>query len=70
MSLTSEQVRNAERGLLCGARLVIRIRPGDWRVICPTCEGGGTASYPSRELANQACVRDSAKPCPVKCGAR
>ncbi len=59
------------RRFVCGTRAVKRNRPGDFRVICATCDGGGTISYPSRSLACSAAVRDSAKPCPARpsCGA-
>lgn len=56
---------------VCGTRAVKPKGPGDWRVVCATCEGGGTVPYKTREQANSAAVRDSTKPCPCKpsCGA-
>lgn len=66
-----------ERHLVCGTRAVVRRGPDDWRVVCATCNGGGTTRYPTREAANAACVRDSNKPCTAGtyrwgkgCGAR
>jgi hypothetical protein len=57
------------RPLICGTRKTKRVGPSDFRVVCATCEGGGTVKYRTHELASSAAVRDSAKPCPVKCGA-
>jgi hypothetical protein len=54
-------------GFVCGTRAVIESGPHDFRVVCATCDGGGTVSYPTRTAANRAAIRDSARPC--KCGA-
>lgn len=60
------------REFVCGTRRVetSAVRPGYFRVICATCRGGGTVYHSTREAANAAAVRDSARPCPVGCGAR
>lgn len=52
-----------------GARAIIW-RDRAWRVVCATCDGGGTVAHRTRESASAAATRDSAKPCPVGCGAR
>lgn len=57
------------RPMICGTRATKRLGPGNYRVVCATCDGGGTAKHPTHEAASSAAVRDSAKPCPVKCGA-
>jgi len=49
-----------------GARAVIRRGPGDWRIICATCRGGGWTPYRTQELALASATRASANPCPVK----
>lgn len=51
---------------VCGTRKVIR-RGNTWRVVCATCEGGGTRPHSRYEEARKACVRDSNRPC--RCGA-
>lgn len=56
------------RVFLCGTRKVIRRGPGDFRVVCATCDGGGTVKYSTSNAASSAAIRDSAKPCRV-CGA-
>ena len=55
-------------GFVCGTRAVVRVRPGDFRVVCATCDEGGSMSYPSAETANRAAVKMSARPC-ARCGA-
>lgn len=57
-----------ERLTLCGTRKVIRRAVGDYRVVCATCDAGGTVPHRTKEAASSACVRDSAKPCRA-CGA-
>lgn len=52
----------------CGTRTVIERGPSDFRVLCATCEGGGTTKHTTRGEATRAAVRDSNKRC-RKCGA-
>lgn len=56
---------------VCGTRRIREAGPGDWRVVCATCEEGGTVPHKTRTLAIDAAIRDSARPCPAKpgCGA-
>jgi hypothetical protein len=69
--MTDPALKPVRTGFTCGTRAVVRVRPGDFRVVCATCEGGGSVSYPAPGLANVAAVRDSARPCPARpsCGA-
>lgn len=53
---------------VCGTRAVTQTVPHTWRVVCATCEAGGTVPHRTKEAAMAACVRDSAKPCRA-CGA-
>jgi len=55
------------RLLTCGTRKVVQRGPNDFRVVCATCDGGGTVKHATRESASRAAIRDSAKSC--KCGA-
>jgi len=61
-----------ERQLVCGTRAVVQKGPFDFRVVCATCDGGGTVRHKTKDAASRAAVRDSNKPCPCKpsCGAR
>jgi hypothetical protein len=56
-----------ETDFVCGTRRV-KADYGVWRVVCATCENGGSHPYRRRDEACTACVRDSNKPC-RKCGA-
>lgn len=53
---------------LCGTRRVIG-REGNWRVVCATCEAGGTVRHYDRDMAIKACMRDSIRRC-RSCGAK
>jgi hypothetical protein len=57
---------------VCGIRRVKERGPEDFRVVCATCDGGGTIRHDTREQATSAAVRDSNKPCPCRqaCGAK
>jgi hypothetical protein len=57
-----------ERIFVCGTRAVLKRAPGDYRVVCATCHGGGTVRHHFEKSAQQAAVRDSNKPC--RCGAK
>lgn len=58
------------RVFTCGTRTVVERGdpPTAWRVICATCEAGGTVLHRTKEAAERAAVRDSNKPC-SSCGA-
>ena len=58
-------------GFVCGTRAVVEVGPNDFRVVCATCNGGGSVRHDTRDSANGAAIRDSARPCPAKrsCGA-
>lgn len=56
------------RPFTCGTRTVRKRAPGDFRVVCATCLGGGSSRYMSRTSATSAAVKMSGRPCP--CGAR
>jgi hypothetical protein len=65
-----------ERIFVCGTRAVIerdvryqRGRRTTYRVVCATCNGGGSYKFVTKDAATKVAVRDSGKPCPVKCGA-
>lgn len=56
------------RVILCGTRLAFRNGPQDYRVVCATCQHGGTVKHVTPESASQAAARDSARTCRA-CGA-
>jgi len=56
------------RVFVCGTRATLRRGPDEYRVVCATCGRGGTVRHDTREAANRAAVRDSARPCRA-CGA-
>ena len=58
--------------LLVGTRRVVERATGDYRVICATCDKGGTVPHRTSKAAGHAAIRDSNKPCPARpgCGAR
>jgi RecJ-like exonuclease len=58
------------RASLCGTRKTERRGTDDYRVVCATCGGGGTVRHRTAASASSACTRDSARPCPVGCGAK
>lgn len=59
----------AMREFTCGTRTVIPgPKPNTWRVVCATCEAGGTVIHETKDSATKACVRDSARAC-TSCGA-
>lgn len=60
--------RRMSRTFVCGTRAVVRRGPSDYRVVCATCEAGGTIKHTTKESANKACVRDSVRACKA-CGA-
>ena len=53
---------------VCGTRKVIRRGPSDFRVVCATCEAGGSVRHDTNTQAATAAVRDSNRPC-LACGA-
>lgn len=57
-----------ERLSAVGTRAVWRDGPGDYRVRCATCDGGGSVLHKSREAASRAAARDSGTACRA-CGA-
>lgn len=56
------------RTFVCGTRAVVQMAPSDFRVVCATCDNGGTVKHTTKEAANRACVRDSNRRC-TACGA-
>lgn len=60
-----------ERAFICGTRKAIKRGPGDYRVVCATCDGGGTVRYPDASLAASTAIAHSNRPCPCRppCGA-
>ena len=53
-----------------GTRAILPRKPdGTYRVVCATCDAGGTIPHRTREDAFNAAARDSNKPCQT-CGAR
>jgi hypothetical protein len=60
-----------ERIFVCGTRAVVHLSESPWpyRVVCATCDGGGSYKFVTKDAATKVAVRDSGKPCPVKCGA-
>lgn len=57
---------------VCGTRRVVKRGPGDFRVVCATCGGGGAVQHGNLNAAQTAAVRTSSRPCPAKppCGAK
>ena len=51
-----------------GTRAIVTKGAHDHRVICATCDAGGTVRHETRSMAFDAACRDSAKPCRA-CGA-
>lgn len=58
----------AARVFVCGTRAVLEESPHIWRVVCATCEAGGSVPHKTKAAATSAAVRDSAKACRA-CGA-
>ena len=61
-----------KRLMTVGTRAVVHGHAvGTFRVVCATCEGGGTVAYSPYTKACKAATRDSARPCPCRpsCGA-
>ena len=56
------------RAMLCGTRKTVKLNPGDFRVVCATCDAGGSRKHPTHDSASSAAIRDSNKPCRA-CGA-
>lgn len=52
-----------ERVIVCGTRKAVRRGPGDYRVVCASCDGGGTVRHETARSASLAAIRDSNKPC-------
>jgi hypothetical protein len=57
-----------KRVFVCGTRAVVEKSSHDYRVVCATCDGGGTVPSHTKSAASAAAVRDSNKAC-RKCGA-
>lgn len=61
--------KKAPRVFVCGGRAVIRMQDDTFRVVCATCEAGGTATFKKlngsawEHTAARAAVRDSNKAC-------
>ena len=58
-----------DRRYAIGTRAIIHRGPRDYRVVCATCDAGGTVRHDTRDKAFTAAARDSAKPC-LACHAR
>lgn len=56
------------RPMLCGTRTTQRRGPDDFRVVCATCDAGGSVKHPTHASASSAAIRDSARAC-TSCGA-
>lgn len=52
-----------------GTRAYGQAGPRDWRVVCATCDAGGTVRHETQASAGRAATRDSNKPC-AACGAK
>lgn len=52
-----------------GTRAMYRTEDGSYRVVCATCDAGGTVKHRTHADAFHAAARDSNKPCHT-CGAR
>ncbi len=63
-------VLDAEAAALfvCGTRRAFRKGPRDFRVVCATCDAGGSVKHATQEGAHSAAVRDSGRACRT-CGA-
>ncbi len=59
---------NADREFVCGTKEVVTDEVGDHRVVCAMCGQGGSVLYGSREMALNAAIRGSGRPCGL-CGA-
>ncbi len=55
-------------GGVYGTRRLVQDVKGDWRVVCASCGAGGVIKYGSKDMAENAAVRDSTRGCSV-CGA-
>jgi len=54
----------------CGTRAVIQRGLSDFRVVCATCEAGGSVRHWTRDAASHAAGRDSGRACRTCGGAR
>lgn len=45
------------RPLVCGTRRTKRIGPNDYRVVCATCERGGTVRHETHDSAAKAAIQ-------------
>ncbi len=61
-------VTASPRVFVCGGRAVVRRGPDDFRVVCATCDAGGTVKHRTDAAAVSAAIRDSARGCRA-CGA-
>jgi hypothetical protein len=67
----SQSGMSLTRVFTCGTRTVLAAGNGatiTYRVVCATCEAGGTVRHPTLSDATRACVRDSNRLC-AACGA-
>lgn len=67
-SLDPEDKPYPKRVFVCGTRAVIQRGEWDFRIVCATCDGGGTVKYEVREQATRQCVNQSGRRCTI-CGA-
>lgn len=60
-----------DRPFVCGTRKAVKRGPGDYRVVCATCDGGGSRRYNTASLAASKAIAQSNRPCPRRppCGA-
>ena len=52
-----------------GTRAIVQRKPGDYRVVCASCDAGGTVHHTTQRRAFRAAARDSARACRA-CGLR
>lgn len=57
-----------ERGMLCGTRLAVKLADQSWRVVCATCDAGGTVKYATKQQAGSRAIALSTRAC-LACGA-
>lgn len=63
-----EETTDSRPPFACGTRKAIQRGPRDHRVVCATCDAGGSTRYETREEAIAAAVRLSGRRCRT-CGA-
>lgn len=66
--MAAQTVELPERVFVCGTRAVNKVSETDYRVVCATCDQGGSVRFKTKSAAKSNCVDCSGRRCPG-CGA-